>query len=118
MIAVSVISIALVAVLGSQTQGLSLANESRFNTTATFLAQGKMAEIESTKEPGKLTSDSGDFGEDFPNYFWEQSVNDVSFQGADQISSRLKRIDLTVFWGSERRYPYHLRLYRFLPKGN
>ena len=46
MIALAVISIALMALLGSQSQGLSLANESRFNTTASLLAQGKMAEIE------------------------------------------------------------------------
>ena len=33
MIAVAIIAIALMAVLGSQTQGLSLAGESRFNRT-------------------------------------------------------------------------------------
>ena len=43
MVAISILAIALVAVFGSQSQSLSLANEAKFNTTAPFLAQSKMA---------------------------------------------------------------------------
>ena len=46
MIAMAIIAIALVAVFGSQSQSLSLANEAKFSTTAALLAQSKMAEIE------------------------------------------------------------------------
>jgi general secretion pathway protein I len=115
MIALSVISIALMALLGSQSQGLSLASESRFNTTASLLAQGKMADIEAVGDQRDLASDSGNFGDEFPDYAWEVSVNDVSFEGAGKISDRLKRIDLEVFSISETRYRYRLRLYRFFP---
>jgi general secretion pathway protein I len=115
MISVAIISIALMAVLGSQSQGLSLAGESRFNRTAALLAQGKMAEIETVKERGDLSSDSGDFGDDFPGYTWQLSVHDISFDGAEKISSRLKQIDLEVYWGSDELYQYRLRLYRFFP---
>jgi general secretion pathway protein I len=114
MLAVAMIAIALTAVLGSQTQSVSIANESKFSTTAPLLAQGKMAEIEVTK-PEQLSSDSGDFGEFFPNYHWKLKVSDVIIPGAERISAYLKRIDLLVAWGEDKRYEYRLRLYRFFP---
>jgi general secretion pathway protein I len=115
MIAVAVIAVALLALLGSQSQGLSLANESRFNTTASLLAQGKMAEIEAVKDRRDLASASGDFGDDFPDYAWQLSIDDVSLAGGGQVSDHLKRIDLAVSWGTDNRYQYRLRLYRFFP---
>jgi len=115
MIAAAVIAIALMALLGSQSQGLSLANESRFNTTASLLAQGKMAEFEAVTDRRNLTSDSGDFGDEFPDYAWRLSVDDVSFEGADTVSDRLKRIDLEVRYVPDDRYRCQLRLYRFFP---
>jgi len=115
MIAVAIIAIAFMAVLGSQSQGLSLSGESRFNRTAALLAQGKIAEIEAVKDQGDLNSDSGDFGDEFPGYTWQLSVNEVLFDGAENISNRLKQIDLEVFWGADELYQYRLRLYRFFP---
>ena len=117
MIAVAIIAIALMAVLGSQSQGVSLAGESRFNRTAALLAQGKMAEIEAVKDQGDLNSNSGDFGDEFPGYAWQLSVDDVLFEGVEKLSDRLKQIDLKVTWGSDELYQYRLRLYRFFPKG-
>ena len=115
MIALAVISIALLAVLSAQSQGVSLANESRFNTTASLLAQGKMAEIETVGDVGDLRRGSGDFGEAFPDYVWRLSVEDVSFGAAASVSNRLKRIDLEVGFVPDGRYRYQLRLYRFFP---
>ena len=117
MIAVAIIAIALMAVLGSQSQGLSLAGESIFNRTASLLAQGKMAEIEAVKDQRDLNSDSGNFGDEFPGYTWQLSVHEVLFDGAEKLSDRLKQIDLEVSWGSDEPYQYRLRLYRFFPKG-
>ena len=115
MVAIAIIAIALTAVLGSQSQSLSLASEAKFSTTAAFLAQGKMAEIEAEKAED-LASDSGDFGEDFPGYGWELSVNDVTFDEPEGVSEHLKQIDLTVSWEDHDEYEYRLRLYRFVPK--
>ena len=115
MIALAVISIALVALLGSQSQGLSLANESRFNTTASLLAQGKMAEFEAITDRQDLGSDSGNFGDEFPDYAWEVSVDDVTIENVGKISDRLKRIDLKVRYIPDSRYRCELRLYRFFP---
>ena len=115
MVALALIAIALTAVLGSQSQSVSLAGEARFNTTAALLAQTKMAEIE-LKDPEDLTADSGDFGEDFPGYTWQSSVSNVMFDRADNVSDHLKQVDLTISWGEEELFRYGLRVYLFFPK--
>lgn len=115
MVAMTLIAIALMAVLGSQSQSVSLASEARFNTTAALLAQSKMAEIE-LEDPEDLSTDSGDFGEDFLGYTWQLSVSDVMFDRPENVSDHLKQIDLTISWGEEELYQYALRLYRFYPK--
>ena len=114
-VAMAIIAIALTAMLSSQSQSLSLANEAKFSTTATLLAQNKVAEFETVKSED-LVSDSGDFGEDFPNYFWEMKVGDVTIPGAEELSDHLKQIDLKISWGDVDEYQYHLRLIRFFPK--
>jgi general secretion pathway protein I len=115
MVAMAIIAIALTAVFGSQSQSLTLASEAKFSTTAAFLAQSKMAEIEAQK-PEDLTSDSGDFGEDFPGYLWELSLKDATFDEPEGVSDDLKQIDLTVRWEDNDQYAYRLRLYRFVPE--
>jgi len=115
MMAISIIAIALTAVLGSQSQSVALAGEARFKTTAPLLAQNKMAEMEAMN-PVDLASDSGDFGDDFPGYTWTVTVDDVMFDGSMIGSDYLKQIDLTVSWGQGEMYQYNLRLYRFFLK--
>jgi len=115
MVAMAIIAITLVTIFGSHSQSLSLANEAKFSTTAALLAQSKMAEIE-VVDPEDLVSDSGDFGETFPNYYWNLTVQDISFVGADEVLSYLKQIDLNLFYGEQRQYQYDLRLYRFVRK--
>jgi general secretion pathway protein I len=115
MVAIAIIAIALTAVLGSQSQSVSLASEARFDTTAALLAQSKMAEthIEDLED---LSTDSGDFGEDFPGYTWQLSVSDVMFDRPENVSDHLKQIDLTISWGEDEQYQYGLRQYRFFPR--
>lgn len=115
MVAVAIIAIALVAVLGLQSQSVSLASEAKFSTTAALLAQGKMAEMES-EDQDDLTSDAGDFGEDFPDYRWDMKVSDVTLVEPEEVSDYLKQIDLTISWGEDGLYRYSLRLYRFVPE--
>jgi general secretion pathway protein I len=113
-VALSIIAIALTTLFVSQSQSLSLAGEAKFSTTAILLAQAKMVEMETMKAED-LTSDSGDFGEDFPDYFWEVQVNPVSFPGVEQYADQFKQIDLSVFFGEDKQYQYSLRLYLFAP---
>ena len=115
MIALAIIAIALVAALGSQSQSVSLANEAKFTTTVTLLAQGKMAELEAM-DAKDLISDGGDFGEDFPGYRWESVITDLAMEGFEEASQHVKRIGLTVSWGEDDRYQYRLTFYRFVPE--
>jgi len=115
MVAMSIIAIALTAVLGLQSQSISLASEAKFSTTASLLAKSKMAEIEA-KEPEDLTDDSGDFGEDFPGYIWQLTVSDVMFDSPANLFDHLKQVDLKIMWGESEQYQYILRLYCFAPE--
>ena len=115
MVAIALIAIALMAVLGSQSQSVSLAGEARFNTTAALLAQSKMAEIES-RDPEDLTADSGDFDEDFPGYTWKMAVSSVVLDRPENVSDHLKQVDLTIAWGEDEQLLYALRVYRFTQK--
>jgi general secretion pathway protein I len=115
MVAVALLAIALTAVLGSQSQSVSLASEAKFNTTAALLAQSKVAEVE-VEDVEDLTSDSGDFGEDFPGYTWQMTVSSVLFGHPENVSDHLKQIDLTISWGEDGLYQYGLRVFRFSPK--
>lgn len=115
MLALAIIAIALTAALSLGSQGLSLASEAKFTTTAVFLAQSKMAEIE-VKEPQDLISDSGDYGEDFPDYRWDMNVSDATIAEPEGVSDYLKQIDLKISWGDGALYQYSLRQYKFVPE--
>jgi general secretion pathway protein I len=76
MIAMSILAITLVVVFQSQSQSISMASRARFKTTASFLTQSKMAEIEAAK-PENVVSDNGNFGDDFPDYSWRVDVTET-----------------------------------------
>ena len=106
MIAMAILAIALVAVYQSQSQSLSMASDSRFLTTASLLAQGRMAEIDAAA-PLQMVNGNGDFGEAFPDYKWDVEIGDV-----EEIPL-LKRIALTVTNSRmTKRNTYRLTLYK------
>lgn len=107
MIAMAILAIALVVVFQSQSQSISMASESRFITTASLLAQSKMAEMEAVA-PGNLGSESGDFGDDYPGYSWRATVDSTQMD-------TIKKIDVAVT--NERmssNNTYTIILYRFV----
>jgi general secretion pathway protein I len=109
MIAMAILAISLVAVFRSQSQSVAMAGEARFLTTASLLAQSKMAEIESMK-PQDLSNGNGGFGEDFPDYQWRIEIKDTAFQ-------YLKKIDVVVTNSiMVANNAYQLELYRFVRK--
>ncbi len=98
MIAVAILAITLTVIYGSQSQSLSLAAEARFNTTATFLADIKLAELESGIM--ELVDDSGEF-EDFPGYSWKVEMQPTSFVGSEileKLNNEVEHISLTISW--------------------
>jgi general secretion pathway protein I len=118
MVALSIVASVMVPLLVSQSEGISIQDETKFRTTAALLAQKKISEIE-VKGKDDLINDYGDFGDDFPDYFWEIKIQDLSFpeidEEAQEYTKYLKQIDLNVYRGEKKRYQYGLRLYRFFP---
>ncbi|MCX5851767.1 MAG: type II secretion system minor pseudopilin GspI [Deltaproteobacteria bacterium] len=107
MIAMAMLAITLVTAFQSQSQSISMASESRFETTAPLLAQSKMAEIEAMKM-SDVNAGEGDFGEKFPDYTWRVEVNDTEFEA-------LKKIEVKVTSSAlKSRNAYRLVLYRFV----
>ena len=104
MVAMAILAIALVAVLSSQEQSITMANEARLATMASVLAQSKIAEIESIGGDNSF----GDFGEDFPNYRWEVTTTDTDFK-------YLEKIDLVVTWKEAvLTREYHVTFYQYV----
>ena len=113
MVAMALIAIALVAALGLQSRSLSLAEEAKFDTTESLLAQQKIAEIESGNVED-LTDSSGDFGDDFPGYQWKLSIQNSSFSQL-KAPQQLKQVDLNIYRDPEENDQYKIRIYLFNP---
>jgi len=111
MVAVSLIAIVLVSIYKMQAQTISMNYEARFYATAPLLAQFKMTEQE-TKSLEDLTSDSGNFGDDFPGYSWSMVVDDVDSEALGNTAKDLKKIDVTILLNDDE-FTYSLRTYRF-----
>ena len=111
MVAVSIIAIVLVSIYKMQAQTISMNYEARFYATAPLLAQFKMTEQE-TKSLEDLTSDSGNFGDDFPGYSWSMAVDDVESEALGNTAKDLKKIDVTILLNDDE-FTYSLRTYRF-----
>jgi len=88
MIAMAILAIALVAVFQLQSQSISMSTDSRFMTTAALLAQSKMVEAEAGATLTNRIED-GDFGADYPQYFWRLEVGDTEL-------TQFKKIEVTV----------------------
>ena len=113
MVAVSIIAIVFISVFKMHTQTISMSSDVRFYTTAPLLAQSKLTEYE-LKSVDDLSDDSGGFGEEYPGYSWQVSVNDVESEVLEDTAKDLKRIDVSVSFNEEN--AYQLRSYRFFMK--
>lgn len=103
----AILAIALVAVYRSQSQSISMAGDSRFQTTASLLAQGRMAQLDAA-EPALIKAERGDFGEDFPDYNWRVEIEDTEIK-------LIKKLVVTVVNNRlTRRNEYRLILYKAL----
>lgn len=114
MIAVSLIAIALVTLIGSQSQSVSLATGSRFDTMASLLARQKMTEL-SLQEYASVHDSEGDFGEDWPGFIWKTKVTELTEDqtGIKKASERLKTVDLTVIQNQAADMAFSLRTVLF-----
>jgi general secretion pathway protein I len=112
MVALSIIAIVLVSVYRMHAQTVSMNNEVRFYATAPMLAQIKMAEIESESQKN-IGDDSGDFGDEFPDYRWNIVIDDVESTALGDTVKDLKKIDLLISSNNDE-FTYSLRAYKYL----
>jgi general secretion pathway protein I len=112
MVALSIIAIVLVSVYRMHAQTVSMNNEVRFYATAPMLAQIKMAEIES-ESLKDMGDDSGDFGDEFPDYRWNIVIDDVESTALENMAKDLKKIDLLISSNNDA-FTYSLRAYKYL----
>lgn len=112
MVALSIIAIVLVSVYRMHAQTVSMNNEVRFYATAPMLAQRKMAEIES-ESLKDMGDDSGDFGDEFPDYRWNIVIDDVESTTLGNIAKNLKKVDLLISFNNDE-FTYSLRNYKYL----
>ncbi len=110
MVAVAILAIALVSLIGSQSQSVSMAGLSRFDTTASLLARRKMTELTLADFDG-LVNGEGDFGDEFPAYRWQAVVTDLTEDdtGIPDSEGMLKMVDVTVSLSVEAKMRYSLR---------
>lgn len=111
MVAMAIIAIVLVAVYKMHHQTIDMHNATNFYTRAPLLAQKKIAEIKN-RTLNDIADDEGGFGEDFADYHWQMTVEDVESELLGDAARRLKKIDLTVSQGQDE-MTYQLRLYKF-----
>ena len=97
MVSVTIIGIALVTLIGAQSQSISIATLSRFETTASLLARQKMAELVlggfEDLQPGE-----GDFTQSFSDYHWQVEIRELGEDdtGIKDSDDLLKAVDLTI----------------------
>ena len=111
MVALSIIAIVLVSVYRMHAQTVSMNNEVRFYVTAPMLAQIKMAETES-ESLEDIGDDSGDYGDEFPDYRWNMVIDDVESTALGNIAKNLKKIDLLISFNNDE-FTYKLRAYKY-----
>lgn len=111
MVALSIIAIVLVSVYRLHAQTVSMNNEVRFYVTAPMLAQIKMAEIKS-ESLEDIGDDSGDYGDEFPDYRWNIVIDDVESTALGNIAKNLKKIDLLISFNNDE-FTYNLRAYKY-----
>ena len=111
LVAMAVLSIVLVSVYRMHSQTLTMNTAARFYTQAPLLAQKKMAEV-TTSSAGIFSSDSGDFGENYPGYSWQVTTTDVASELLGEVANDLKRIDIKVSYANNQ-FSFDLTTYRF-----
>jgi general secretion pathway protein I len=79
LVAAVLLATGLAGVMMALSTSISTQAVSERMVTACLLAQEKMAELEST--PLETGSESGDFGEDYPDYRWSWTVEPAETDG-------------------------------------
>ena len=108
----AIMAIVLVSVYRMHSQTLTINTANRFYTQAPLLGQGKLAQLEAGSS--EISSgDSGDFGDKFPGYSWNVTVEEVAIEALGEVANDFKKMDLTVSFNNNE-YVYSVRTYRLM----
>lgn len=106
LIALVILSITFVWLLSAHGQAIDMAARARFLTTATLLAQERIAQVASHQTQVSSGERTGDFGDDYPGYSYVETVEATPLAGYLKYS-------LTVRWGAQER-PFETRFISFI----
>jgi type II secretion system protein I len=110
LIALVIISTALVGLVGLENQNLRALDRAQRMTTAAMLARNMMAQIELAGFPEDLEEETGDFQEDdadeelkanLAGFRWKRSVEAARFGGTTYEDAR--KITVTISWNEGKR---------------
>ncbi len=116
MIAVAIIAISFVSLLGSQSQSISIAGISRFETTAAMLAREQLAQLQLAPFDD-ISSASDDFNDAFTDFHWQTEVTDLSEDATGITGSEglLKQVDLRISRGDDENMVYRVKMLIMAP---
>src|SRR3989304_364318 len=105
LVALAVLSLALVVLLGLRNRDVGLVTETRYLTAATALARMKMVEtgMEGFPEIGEM---AGEFGEGYPEFRWHRVISSTPFDYVREVRT-------SVMWGKNDRESVELVNYVF-----
>ena len=105
LVALAILSIALVVLLGLRNRDVDLVNTTRDLITATALARMKIVEtqVESFPDLGETT---GEFGDDYSQFHWYKAVSSTPFDF-------VREVRVSVKWGQADRETVELVKYVF-----
>jgi type II secretion system protein I len=110
LIALVIISTALVGLVTLENQDIRAINSSRRMTTATMLARNMLAQVELAGFPEDLEEEEGDFQDEetdeelkahYAGFRWKRSIEGVQFGGMTLDNAR--RVQITIFWEEGKR---------------
>jgi general secretion pathway protein I len=90
MVALAILSIALVVLFSQQATSLSRGNEARIITKATLLAQEQMSGL-LAEDRWRIGIEEGEVKESIPPFKWRQQVEEGDIEG-------MKRITVVILW--------------------
>jgi len=102
LVSILILSIGLVAVLGAFSSSTKIIAQTRRFSEAVQLAEQKIFEIQTTPMENWQNRDSGDFGDQYPEYSWEYEI--------EEFDSEFPDIESEISLEPEKYYQVLLRI--------
>jgi hypothetical protein len=85
MIALLILGVALVGFVQGTTTALSSSKDAEVQTTAVMLASGRMEQVQTDGELEDGETE-GEWGDDYPNFSWRQTIAPGDVRGLHEVS--------------------------------